>query len=43
LLKEAGAILVNETGESYSLGDENLFVFKNKQGFESLIDLLKRI
>lgn len=42
LLKEAGAILVNEKGENYSLGDKNLFVCKNieikKDLFNNIID-----
>ena len=41
LLREAKAILVNEKGESYALGDKNLFVCKNKEVYESLVDLLK--
>jgi myo-inositol-1(or 4)-monophosphatase len=40
LLKEAGAILVNEKGENYSLGDKNLFVFKDDTVLESFKKLL---
>lgn len=36
LLREAGAILVNEQGNDYQLGDRNLFVCKNEEVLEFL-------
>lgn len=38
LLREAGAILVNEKGENYSLGDKNLFVFKDKEVYRDFFN-----
>lgn len=40
LLREAGAILVNEKGNVYSLGDLNLFVCKNKEILNKLKTLI---
>jgi myo-inositol-1(or 4)-monophosphatase len=34
LVREAGAILLNEKGEPYQLGDENLFVCKDEQALQ---------
>jgi myo-inositol-1(or 4)-monophosphatase len=43
LLREAGAILLNETGNEYSLGDLNLFVCKNEEVLDKLKDLVLNI
>ncbi len=41
LCKEAGAILFNETGKSYQLGDTHLFVVKSEEHKENLLKAIQ--
>jgi len=40
LLREAGAILLNEEGKTYRIDDKHLFIFKNDSSKKRFIDIL---